>query len=49
MPNKHKDSKLIRINKETYYELCKCGTLADTFDSVLKKLLSQSSLNKRVA
>ena len=49
MPNKHKDSKLIRINKETYYELCKCGTLADTFDSILKKLLAQNNTDKRVA
>lgn len=42
-------SKVIRINDKTYEELCNQGTLADTFDSVLQKLLFKHNKNRGAA
>ena len=33
------ETKVIRVSTETYTDLAKRGTLEDTFDSVIKKLL----------
>ena len=36
---KNYETKSIRVTKETYEELSKLGTLNDSFDSVIRKLL----------
>ena len=34
-----KTSRLIRVKEETYNSLAQCGTLTDTFDTVIQALL----------
>ena len=36
-------SKIIKISERTYDELAKHGTVKDTFDSVIQRLLRQTS------
>lgn len=38
--------KTIKINSETYKELTKLGDLADTFDTVISKLIQESRNSK---
>jgi hypothetical protein len=37
--------KTIRISEETYQELSSKGTLSETFDSVIKKLIAKDKEN----
>jgi predicted CopG family antitoxin len=39
-------TRTIRISKETYADLAKHGTLSDTFDTVIQKLLLKSATSK---
>jgi predicted CopG family antitoxin len=38
-------TKTIRISEETYYELAKRGTLENSFDSVIRSLLTSAHNN----
>ncbi len=39
-----KNSKLIRISDKTYKQLAEKGTLEDSFDSVIQRLLNQKEV-----
>jgi predicted CopG family antitoxin len=40
------NTKTIRISEETYYELAKRGTLEDSFDTVIRSLLTSAPNTK---
>ena len=44
--NRTKYGRLIRISNESYEQLSKLGTVADTFDCVIRRLLKRAGVDE---